>query len=102
MIDMNKVNSMKIAFTNEKGNAKVSERNRLRKSAIRYLHKVTQDKNDLKVITDNGIAFAIGMDPATGNTIWAHYTLTINTKEPEAAKDKDIRAIGVELFGKSE
>jgi hypothetical protein len=98
MIDMNKVNSMKIAFTNEKGNAKVAERNVLRRSALRMLHKATQDKNDLKVMMDNGMAFALGTDVRSGETIWAHFTVTISTKEPEPAKDKDVRAIGVELF----
>ena len=74
-----------IEFTNEKGNVMVSARNKVRKSAIANLDRHMHDFDDVKVVTAEGVSIPAGVDAATGATIWAHYNVTINTKEPEAA-----------------
>ena len=95
---MNKPEDFKIPFTNEKGNVMVAARNKLRKSSIRKLHKLTAEFNDCKVITNDGIALPLGVDAATGETIWAHMSITVSCKEPQPATDKDVAALAKELF----
>lgn len=72
-------------FINGNGNVMVSARNKLKANAINNLDRVTQEYNDWKVITDDGVAIPLGVDRTTGATIYAHIAVTVSTKAPAAA-----------------
>lgn len=70
-----------IRFTNERGNVCVGERNRLHKAMVEFLTSNFEDQ----YVEDNvngGISVMQGIDSTTGDTIWAHITVKINTKAP--------------------
>ena len=71
-----------IRFINERGNVCVSERNRLHKDMVKFL----ASKFEGQYVEDNvngGISIMQGVDSTTGDTIWAHITVKINTKAPD-------------------
>lgn len=71
-----------IRFINERGNVCVSERNRLHKGMVEFLASKFEDQ----YVEDNvngGISIMQGIDSTTGDTIWAHITVKINTKTPD-------------------
>ena len=77
-------------FINGNGNVMVSARNKLKKSTIANMDRITADYNDVKVVTDEGIAIPLGIDRTTGATVWAHMEITVSTKQPAAAAVKPV------------
>ena len=72
-------------FVNGNGNVMVSARNKLKAMSVNNLDRLTAEYNDVKVVTDDGIAVPLGVDRVTGATIYAHIAITISTKAPAAA-----------------
>ena len=85
-----RVEEYTLDFINGNGNVMVSARNKLKKSTIANMDRITADYNDVKVVTDEGIAIPLGIDRTTGATVWAHMDITISTKQPAAAGVKPV------------
>lgn len=81
----NDVNAYVLDFINGNGNVMVSARNKLKKSTIANMDRITADYNNVKVVTDEGIAIPLGVDRTTGAIVWAHMDITISTKQPAGA-----------------
>lgn len=79
------VENFVLDFINGNGNVMVSARNKLKKSTIANMDRITADYNDVKVVTDEGIAIPLGVDRTTGAVVWAHMDITISTKQPAGA-----------------
>lgn len=84
------VNDYVLDFINGNGNVMVSARNKLKKATIANLDRVTADYNDVKVITDDGLAIPLGVDRTTGAVVWAHMDITISIKQPAGAAVKPV------------
>lgn len=83
-----KVEDYVLDFVNGNGNVMVSARNKLKKSTIANIDRITAEYNDVKVVTDEGVAIPLGIDRVTGATVWAHMAITVSTKQPASAAVK--------------
>lgn len=70
-------------FTNEKGNVKVGTREALRKSVLGHFTEACSKWDNIMVKNVNG-GFSVPLcrDSRSGEIVWAHIELTINTKSP--------------------
>lgn len=85
-----RVEECTLDFINGNGNVMVSARNKLKKATIANMDRITADYNDVKVVTDEGIAIPLGVDRTTGAIVWAHMDITISVKQPAGAAIKPV------------
>lgn len=75
-----------LEFTNEKGNVKVSTRNKLRNTILEQLRSPFAMCGDIVHNVNGGFSIPLGVDALSGDTVWAHVELTINAKDPTIDK----------------
>ena len=86
---MEDLNAMRRIVTTENGNLKVSERNKLRESVVKYLPQAFEKMENLLVITKEGVSFPVLIDAATGKPVYVHVEFTISMKEPQPLSAKE-------------
>lgn len=87
------------SLTNDNGNVKVSVRNELRKSAVKGIQGMMSAQfGEIIVATDGGVSVPMGVDRVTGDIIYAHFTVTVNMKEPEPQKEPAKSKSKVKMF----
>jgi hypothetical protein len=72
-----------IDFTNEQGKVRVGVRKLLRDGILEQLHNTLIARPyEEESNTSGGFSICLGIDRRTGDKIWAHIGLTVNTKDP--------------------
>lgn len=87
---MNNPADFVLDFINGNGNVMVSARNKLKKATIANMDRITAAYDDVKVITDDGLAIPLGVDRTTGAVVWAHMDIVISVKQPAGAAVKPV------------
>ena len=81
--ELNNISIPEQEFTNEKGNVKVGTREALRKSVLGHFTEACSKWDSIMMKNVNGgISIPLCRDSRSGDIVWAHVELTINTKSP--------------------
>lgn len=97
MIDLTNDRVPYIPLVNEKGNIKVSERNKLRKRVAATLAaELGKWEKYMHVDKDGNIYLALAQDTTTGKLIWAAVDFTITMNEPQDVEIAGLRSVNCE------